>query len=377
MRNIILSLGLMLSLMSCSPAPETTVVTNEVSVSARMGGIPDAGFKRVIEPRPMSFPRDHGPHPEYATEWWYFTGNLTDSSSRAWGYQLTLFRVGLKPGQVINDSDWRSHQIMMGHFAISDIHGQQHYSRERFSRIALGLAGAEALPLKVWLGSWSIKGDSKESLFPLRLKADTTDFAIDFTINSPSKKLVLQGDQGFSQKGAGAGNASYYYSYTRLETSGSIRLGSAFNPVQGNSWFDREWSSSALAADQSGWDWFALQLDDGRDLMFYRLRDKQHKAQAFSRGVLVSKDGRVEQLTLVNTRLEPIDYWRNSIDVLYPLAWRLQVPHQGIDVNIQAAFPDQEMEHSVRYWEGAVRIDGSHQGKGYLELSGYGADTAD
>ncbi|MDJ0881944.1 MAG: lipocalin-like domain-containing protein [Gammaproteobacteria bacterium] len=362
---------LMLMLTACRPAPESSAETQEITLSSRMGATPDAGFLRVTQPRAMIFPQDHGPHPEYATEWWYFTGNLTDTDEQPWGYQLTLFRVGLKPGDATEDSDWRSHQIIMGHFAISDIQARKHHSQERFSRLGVGLAGANTQPLRVWLGAWFIEAQSTESLFPLRLKADTEDFALDLELGPPDKPLVLQGDRGFSQKGQGQGNASYYYSYTRLPTSGTIRLDDNIRQVQGLSWFDREWSSSALAADQSGWDWFALQLTDGRDLMFYRLRDQQHRAQAFSRGVLVNKQGKVDGLNLDNTEFEIQGYWRNADGLAYPVNWRLQVPHQGIDLNISAVFPDQEMRHTVRYWEGAVRVEGSHQGKGYLELSGY------
>ncbi len=362
---------------ACRPGSQPDEGIEEISLSSRMGATPDPGFNRVMRPRPFIFPQDHGPHPAYATEWWYFTGNLKDTSGHPWGYQLTLFRVGLKPGLAPDDSDWRSHQVIMGHFAISDIQAEQHYSQERFSRMGAGLAGAQTTPLKIWLGAWSIEGNTADALFPVQLKADTKDFALSLKLAAPDKPMVLQGDQGFSQKGAGQGNASHYYTYTRITTSGSIRVGAEVEQVEGQSWFDREWSSSALAADQSGWDWFALQLTDGRDLMFYRLRDKQHRAQSYSRGVLVGEDGDVQPLNLSNTQIDVLDYWHNADAVAYPLSWRLQVPHQSIDVTVTAVFPDQEMRHSVRYWEGAVRVSGSHQGVGYLELSGYSGNSKD
>ena len=183
--------------------------------------------------------------------------------------------------------------------------------------------------------------------------------------------MVLQGEQGLSRKGASPGNASYYYSFTRLPTHGEIRVGEARYSVQGSSWFDREWSSSALAADQAGWDWFALQLDDGRDLMFYRMRGRDGEAQRFSKGVLVEADGSSYPLTLEDVQAKPTRTWQSADGVTYPVAWRLQIPRHGLDLNVQAVFDAQEMRHRVRYWEGAVRVSGSQRGVGYLELSGY------
>jgi predicted secreted hydrolase len=241
------------------------------------------------------------------------------------------------------------------------------------SRAAAGLAGAGSEPLHIWLGSWSITGRG-DTAWPLRLQADTPEMAIDLLLDVGGKPVVLQGEDGLSRKGAAPGNASYYYSYTRLPTAGTIRLGGDDFVVEGNSWFDREWSSSALAADQQGWDWFALQLDDGRDLMFYRLRGRHGEAQPFSRGVLVAADGSVEQLSLDNTVVEPLRTWTSTAGIVYPLEWRLQVAAHGIDVRVAAAFNDQEMRHTVHYWEGAVRLSGSHGGRGYLELSGYAVE---
>jgi predicted secreted hydrolase len=341
-----------------------------VRVDQRMAATPDAGFARALETRQFVFPRDHGAHPDFATEWWYFTGNLRDAEDRPFGYQLTLFRIGLKPGEPVNDSDWRSNQLYMGHFAISDIEDQRHYSGERFSRAAAGLAGATASPLNVWLGPWSIRG-SDTALFPLQIEASTADMGISLSLRSGSKAMVLQGDNGLSRKGAMPGNASYYYSYTRLPTSGEIRFEGQRLKVTGDSWFDREWSSSALAPDQAGWDWFALQLDDGQDLMYYRMRGKDGRAQPFSNGVLVKPDGRVIPLSPEQVELKPIRSWRSDEGTNYPVAWALAVPDHALDLRIEAAIDDQEMDLTVRYWEGAVTVEGSQQGVGYLELSGY------
>ena len=372
--RIILLLSISLILVAgCSNSDREPAEQTPLSVSSTMGSTVDPGFARALTPREFVFPDDHGPHPEYATEWWYFTGNLKTDRNEAFGYQLTLFRVGLKPGSSADDSNWRSHQLYMGHLAVSDMTRQQHLSDERFSRAAAGLAGAANDPLQVWLGPWSING-SDNDIFPLTLHAASERFGIDLTVQAGSKPVVLQGDRGLSQKSAAAGNASYYYSYTRLPTSGSIRVEDRVFEVVGNSWFDREWSSSALAADQAGWDWFSLQLDSGQDLMFYQMRGKDGLPQIYSKGVLVDRQGRVEPLSLESTLLRVTDTWTSANGTRYPTGWQMSIPGHAIDISIRAAFDDQEMAHTVRYWEGAVRVDGSHQGLGYLELSGYADD---
>ena len=346
------------------------VQTDAVRVDQRMASTPHPGFARALEPRVFEFPRDHGAHPDFATEWWYFTGNLQDPAGRRFGYQLTLFRVGLRPGRPGEDSDWRARQLYMGHIAISDIVNARHLSGERFSRAAFGLAGAEIEPLHIWLGPWSIRG-GKGDAFPLRLEAFDGGIGISLVLDSGGKPAVFQGDGGLSQKGAQPGNASFYYSYTRLPTTGEIQLDGKRFPVSGNSWFDREWSSSALAADQAGWDWFALQLDDGRDLMFYRMRGKDGRAQRFSKGVLVNPDGTVVTLSYDQVELHPIRHWESPDGTRYPVSWNLRIPAHNLDLRVEAAFDAQEMPLTVRYWEGAVTVAGNQQGVGYLELSGY------
>lgn len=358
------------SLAACEQPRSPPSAAGAIRVDQRMGAAPDPGFARALEVRPFDFPGDHGAHPDYATEWWYFTGNLRDAGGRRFGYQLTLFRVGLRPGEPIPDSRWRARQLYMGHLAVSDIGSATHYREERFSRAAAGLAGAAADPLQVWLGPWSIRG-ADHGLFPLHLSARTEAIALDLSIGPGSKPLVAQGEDGLSRKSAAPGNASYYYSFTRLPTGGELRVGDRRYQVTGDSWFDREWSSSALGSDQAGWDWFALHLDDGRDLMFYRMRGKDGRAQRFSGGVLVDSDGSVHNLRLDDVELGPTRTWQAADGVAYPVAWRLRVPGSGLDLVVEAAFDDQEMDVSVRYWEGAVLVSGSHSGVGYLELSGY------
>jgi predicted secreted hydrolase len=356
-----------LLLSACDAQPPLSAPT--VQVDEVMGALPDPGFARAFEPREFQFPQDHGAHPGFATEWWYLTGNLNDENGHRFGYQLTLFRVGLRPGETAKDSDWRSNQVYMGHLAISDIAGARHYSAERFARAAAGLAGAHAVPFEVWLGPWTVYANSE--LFPLTVEAQHEDMGLSLQLHSGDKPMVLQGERGLSRKSATPGNASYYYSYTRLPTHGELRIGDALFTVQGDSWMDREWSSSALDEDQVGWDWFALQLEDGRELMFYQLRTSQGEAHAYSRGSLVEQDGSVHSLLPGQVTLTPVRYWLADDGTRYPLDWRLQVAEFQLDLEVRALLDDQLMDHSVRYWEGAVDVSGSHRGQGYLELSGY------
>jgi predicted secreted hydrolase len=362
---LLLLLALLVS--ACETEPPATAPV--VRVDQVMGSEPDPGFTRALEPRTFHFPQDHGMHPEYATEWWYLTGNLQTESGRRFGYQFTLFRVGLRPGEPLKDSAWRTQQIYMGHIAISDAAGARHYSAERFARAAAGLAGVRVAPFEVWLGPWSMRANT--GLFPLTVSAQNEDIGLSLQLQSGDKPLVLQGERGLSRKSATPGNASYYYSFTRLPTHGELRIGNTVYTVQGDSWMDREWSSSALDRDQAGWDWFALQLDDGRDLMYYQLRNKQGGMHAFSRGSLVEKDGSVRTLQPDQVKLTPLRHWQTEDGVRYPVSWRLQVAEFQLDLEVQALLDDQQMDHSVRYWEGAVEVSGSHPGRGYLELSGY------
>ena len=216
----------------------------------------------------------------------------------------------------------------------------------------------------------------QSDLFPLRIQAEEQQIKIDLTLNA-GKAMVLQGNQGLSQKSAEPGNASYYYSYTRLPTQGVVTIGDQSLTVSGASWLDREWSTSALGPDQSGWDWFALQLDDGRDLMFYRLRRKDGGMDLLSQGVLVASDGQARLLRGNELELQPIGAWTSSDSGdRYPASWRLRLPAEQLNLTITPKVADQEMRLSVRYWEGAVAVNGQASGKaisgqGYLEMTRY------
>lgn len=357
-------------LLQPSPPP-----SRDVAVSSALGGADSAGYQRAYAPRPFQFPADHGPHPEFRNEWWYVTGNLADNAGRSFGYQLTIFRIALSPTAPPADSSWRVNQVYMGHFALTDVANNRHYGFERFSRGALGLAGAQATPFRVWLEDWALTGGESD-LFPLRLRAREGDIALDLTLDA-GKPAVLQGDQGLSQKSAEPGNASYYYSHTRMPTQGTVSVAGQSFTVSGASWLDREWSTSALGPDQSGWDWFALQLDDGRDLMFYRLRRQDGGMDSFSKGILVATDGQPRLLRGNDVQLQPLGQWVSPhTSDRYPSGWRLRLPAEHLDLTVTPKVADQEMRLTVRYWEGAVAVSGQARdrpvtGQGYLEMTRY------
>lgn len=360
-----------------NPAP---VVSNSESdaltVSAAMAAPDLTGYARAATVRPFIFPADHGAHPDFRVEWWYLTGNLWHDSGRRFGYQFTLFRIALSPTPVAQDSAWRTRQLYMGHFAVSDMAEQQHYDAQRFSRGALGLAGVTLQPLTVWLEDWQLQGTANE-LFPLQLQAQTEELTLHLQL-TPEKPLVLQGQAGLSQKSAAPGNASYYYSYTRLASQGQVRIGEETWAVQGQSWLDREWSTSALGPDQTGWDWFALQLSDGYDVMFYRLRHTAGGMHPYSQGVLVDADGQRTLLTADTISATPLEpFWQRPAGGYYPIRWQLTDRANRFNLTVSATFADQAMDAAITpYWEGAVDVQGTHQGQavtgvGYLEMTAY------
>ena len=350
-------------------------LSSGVAVSSALGGDDSAGYQRAYAPRPFQFPADHGPHPEFRNEWWYVTGNLVDNAGRSFGYQLTIFRIALSPTAPPADSSWRVNQVYMGHFALTDVANNRHYGFERFSRGALGLAGAHATPFRVWLEDWALTG-AGSGLWPLRLHAREGAIALDLTLDA-GKPAVLQGDQGLSQKSAEPGNASYYYSHTRMPTQGTVSVAGQSFTVSGASWLDREWSTSALGPDQSGWDWFALQLDDGRDLMFYRLRHRDGGMDSFSKGILVEPGGQTRLLRGNDVELQPLGQWVSPhTRDRYPSGWQLRLPAEHLDLTVTPKVADQEMRLTVRYWEGAVAVSGQARdrpvtGQGYLEMTRY------
>jgi predicted secreted hydrolase len=350
-----------------------------LSVADALRSADDRGYARALAPREFHFPADHGPHPEFRTEWWYYTGNLATAEGRRFGFQLTFFRSALAPEMPARASAWATRQAWLAHFTVSDVEGKKFHSFERWSRDAVGLAGAQGQPFRIWVKDWTAEG---APVFPVRLRAAARDVAIDLLLQA-GKPPVLQGERGLSRKSAEPGNASYYYSLTRMPAAGTVRIGGERFAVTGASWMDREWSTSSLGKDQVGWDWFSLQLADGWDLMLYRLRRRDGTADPASSGTVVGPDtkpdGASRPLALADFQIEGAGEWRSPRSgARYPTDWHLRVPSEGLDLDIRPLLADQELDVSFRYWEGAVGITGTHRGKpvrgsGYVELTGYAA----
>ena len=341
-----------------------------------LGGDQSSGFPQVVGPRPFAFPADHGPHPDYRNEWWYFTGNLDTADDRRFGYELTIFRFAVTPHRELvggQDSVWKTNQVFVAHFAITDVLAGEFHAAERYARGAAGLAGATAVPFRVWLEDWGITVMNERDSW--RLTAQEGDLKLDLEL-VPAKAPVANGVDGYSQKSATAGNASYYYSMTRLETSGTLRTGNAEYNVTGLSWLDREWGSGALSADQAGWDWFAFQLSDGRDLMFYNIRRSDGKRDPYSAGTLTNANGSSEYLDADAVEIRVTRHWQNENGDRYPLGWEIRMPGKEIRLVVTPVIDNQELVTIVRYWEGAVDVVGESSGKavsgrGYVELTGY------
>ncbi len=349
----------------------------QTGVSAQLvGDSPDlSGFARATGPQPLPFPASLGPHPDYQTEWWYYTGNLQTAEGRHFGYQLTFFRRALLPAEQRSErpSEWAVEQIYFAHFALSDVAEENFYAVERFERGTAGLAGAQAAPYNIWLKDWQVVENPDGSY---QLHAAQDDLILDLTLTD-SKGPILQGDQGYSQKGPEPGNASYYYSQTRLESRGTIQIGEQTLAVSGLSWKDHEFSTSALSPGQVGWDWFSIQLDDGSELMLFHLRRADGSIDPFSSGTLIAPDGSTQALTLADFEITVQDTWRSPHSgAEYPAAWQITIPSAQLELQIEPHLADQELILSFVYWEGAVKVTGEHQGQtvtgnGYIEMTGY------
>ncbi len=336
---------------------------------------PKDHWTTVTSKRDFRFPADHAAHPDYRIEWWYYTGNLEAEDGRRFGYQLTFFRTGLHK-EPANPSRWAVRDLYTAHFGLSDIRKKKHYCFQRNSRAGIGHAGAYTDRYEVWNGDWKVtlSGDDH------RLRAADSEVAIDLTL-TPTRPLVLHGNDGVSRKGPSTGNASYYYSFTRMSTRGTIRIGGQTLQIQGSSWMDHEFSSSFLEPGQLGWDWLAIQLENGADLMLYRMRREDGTTDPFSSASLVETSGDVQHLSVTDYAMQPIDTWRSEqTDAVYPLHWKVEIPSLGYNFDIRPAFDDQEMTTNdttgISYWEGAIEVlgesaDGQVTGRGYMELTGY------
>jgi predicted secreted hydrolase len=354
------------ALAACGEKPPPATL----SVAEQLGGQPAEGFARADRPRELRFPADHGPHPEYRDEWWYFTGNLDATDGRRLGFQATFFRIGLDARAEPRASAWATSDAWMAHLAVSDGGAGRHVAAERFARGAAGLAGATTEPIGVWLEDWRLSSADGATW---QLTATTPDIHVDLTLRA-IRPVVLQGDSGLSQKSTQPGNASYYYSIPRLAASGTLGIDGQRHAASGLAWLDREWSTSALGPEQAGWDWLALQFADGRDLMYYRLRLKDGTVDPLSKGSLVDAGGARRDLG-ADLVLTPRRWWQAPDGTGYPVEWDLRLPGERRNLRVAAVFDQQRMELAVRYWEGMVDVHdaatGEIVGRGYLEMTGY------
>ncbi len=349
---------------------------DDIRVSAQLLNIPTdiAGFARAEGPYTWQFPADFGPHPAFQTEWWYYTGNLADRTGRRFGYQFTIFRRAITPEAVDSDSEWRTNQIYLAHFTVTDVEADRFYQQQRFSRGAAGLAGATSDPrYHVWLEDWeAVALDDEAARTRLTVAAEAV--AIDLTLEQ-IRPPALQGEGGLSRKSDEPGNASYYYSLTRLLTVGTITVGGTAYAVSGTTWMDHEFSTGALGDDAQGWDWFGLHLDDGRDLMLGRIRRVSGGHDPAFGGLLVWPNGRTRQLRADDFTIDVTDTWTSPhTGAVYPAGWRIHVDGgEGgpLDLTLTPLAADQELRETIAYWEGAVHITGETTGYGYAELTGY------
>ncbi len=336
-----------------------------------------AEFRQALPGYRFAFPRDHYSHDDYRTEWWYYTGHLRTTDGEEYGFQVTFFRSGLAEART-SPSRWAARNLYLAHFAISDIpHGTFHCF-ERVGRAAMGQAGASQTELHVWVGGWEVTGDGVTH----RLKAQEGAYGLELGLVS-QKPPAINGENGVSQKGAGRGRASHYYSLTRLKTEGSLTVGGKTLAVTGWSWMDHEFGSTQLNPDQVGWDWFSLQFDDGTELMLYLIRGADGRPDPYSAGTWVAQDGKATGLKRRDFQVEVLDRWQSPrTRGTYPMKWRLRVPSLGLEVAVTPAFPDQELDTAkstgVIYWEGAAAVQGilagrPITGRAYVEMTGYAA----
>jgi len=361
------------------------------SVAELLGGEPEPGYLRALEPPRLEFPRDHGAHPGFRSEWWYVTGNLGDAQQRRYGFQLTFFRVALEPPATSSALDaTRAPAAWLAHFALTDAAGGRFHAHERSSGEALGTAGARdasaAHGWSVWLEDWRLAARAPDSAL-LELVARERGLALELELE-PRRPLALHGERGLSRKGPAPGNASIYYAQPRFAARGTLELAGEARAVEGEAWLDREWSTSALGAGLAGWAWFALQHGGGGELMMYELRRDDGTRDPFSRGAWMPASARTASGASEELRpslelapsayaIEVLERWRSPRSgTLYPARWKVDVPSLGLALELRPLLADQELELSVRYWEGAVeafdRASGARVGRGYAELTGYG-----
>lgn len=379
MSRISILFVLLIFLTACAPATAPSAEVQIPDVSDLNKEIPP-GFVAADGSRPLTFPQDFGAHEDFRTEWWYYTGNLQTTEGRHFGFELTIFRVGLLPPTVElpSDSKWYNHSFYFAHFAVSDITGEKFYAFERYSRPGPGLAGAQAEPYRVWIEDWNITGRSQDIY---HLQAAQNSIALQLTLTD-EMGVVLHGEKGYSRKGESPTNASYYYSQPRLRADGSLDINGIEYEVSGLAWKDHEFSTSVLDKNQIGWDWFSLQFEDGSALMLFQLRERAGEISAFSSGTFIDTNGNPQPVQKTDFEITGLDEWSSPhTQGVYPSAWKIRLNEPNCLLEIHPWMADQELNFpTVTYWEGAVHFEGTcngapARGNGYVELTGY-SDSA-
>lgn len=324
-----------------------------------------------------SFPRDYFSHPAFQTEWWYYTGNLRASDGHRFGFELTFFRQAVAR-DAVRASAWDVRDLYLAHLALSDLSGRRFYHTERTNRAGPGIAGVDEGSGRIWNGNWQIVWKNSEQQV---LQAIAENFELHFTLHS-EKPPVIHGENGVSQKAEGAGRASHYVSLTRLAASGSITLNGKLFEVTGLSWMDHEFFTHQLDAQQTGWDWLSVQLEDHTELMLFHIRRKDGSIDAFSAGTYVDAAGKTTHLRKDEFVLQPVgESWKSaSSGATYPIRWRIAIPQLGLELEAGTPLVSQELTGDVKlaptYWEGAITLSGRRAGQeiggaGYLEMTGY------
>jgi len=337
------------------------------------------GFKQAVPGYVLKFPADHAAHPDYRTEWWYYTGHLQTTTGKRYGYQLTFFRHRVdSSGPTLNPSKWFADNVYMAHMAITDETARRFVYGEKLNRAALGLAGASEQRYHVWNEDWLA-----ERLGAVQhLVGEIPGYKLNLIV-TPVKPLVLHGaaQDGLSQKGEGRGHASYYYSFTRLKTEGVLQTSDGVFDVEGVSWMDHEFGSSQLTESQVGWDWFSVQLANNYELMLYQMRQRDGSIDAYSSGTLIRPDGTSLHLRRDDLQVQAHGQWKSpKSGAVYPQRWTIRIPTVDLTLSLEPVLAEQELitDNSTRvtYWEGSVNVRGSMQGQategvGYVELTGY------
>ena len=349
-----------------------------LALPGRGNGEGSFSYQLALPGKKLSFPADHHSHPNFKTEWWYYTGHLQTDSGKRYGYQVTFFRFGLRDRQ---NGEKKDHPIVftdlyMAHFALSDISQKKFLFRERINRGYGNKAGAATDRYLVWNEDWKVAGDAQQHVIQVN------DRGTKLSLRLTALKLpALHGQNGLSQKGEGEGRASYYYSLTRMRTEGEIEIAGKKEKLQGLSWMDHEFGSNQLRDDQVGWDWFSIQLDNQTELMLYLIRRKDGTADPYSSGTVINADGATKHLRLKDFHVEALDKWKSAKSgAIYPMKWKVMIPGEEVELQIIPEFPDQELitnrSTRVTYWEGTARISGTSRSKpvggdGYVEMTGY------